>query len=152
MSNELDALEALAVNVTTPARMPIIWPGEIDPIVDADGKEAYLEFLPWDCDANRALDRKNHVNGVRKGFRQRSQAELREEAEKEDPVEDQVERLVVLISGWYLVGPNKEPIKVPFSKENARTLFANPKFAWLRRRGFSFVVNEKNFMRNSSKA
>lgn len=152
MSNELDALDALAVNVSEPSRMSIIWPGEIDPIVDAEGKEAYLEFLPWDSDANRAFDRQNHVNGVRKGFRQRSQAELRKEAEEEDPVEDQVERLVVLVCGWYLVGPNKQPINVSFSKDNARKLFSNPKFAWLRRRSFAYVVNEKNFMKGSSKA
>jgi hypothetical protein len=35
-----------------PSRMSIIWPGEVDPIVDTDGKEAYLEFLRWDIVSN----------------------------------------------------------------------------------------------------
>jgi hypothetical protein len=162
-SDGLEALEALAVDINAPTRMPIIWPGEIDPITDdtggvdevtgklLPGKEAYLEFLPYDCDENRALDRKNHVDGVRKGFRQRSLADLRKEAESEDPVEDQVDRLVALIVGWYLVGPDRKAIDFPFSKENARKLFSNPRFSWMRRRGFTYVVNEKNFMKSSPK-
>jgi hypothetical protein len=163
MSDDFGALSALAVDLRSTSRMPIILPGDVDPLTDntggADekgnllpGKEAYIEFLPWDSEENRALDRKKHVEGVRKGFRQRSAADLRKEAEDEDPVEEQVERLVTLATGWHLVGPDRAVINVPFTKENARKLFSDAGFGWLRRRAYSYVVNERNFMPASPKS
>lgn len=143
---------ALAVDVASTTRMPIILPGEIDPLSDADGKEAYLEFLPWDSEPGRNLDRKRNVEAVRKGFRQKSRAELRKEAEGEDPVADQVERLVALCVGWHLVGPDRQVLAVPFSEANARKLFESPATAWLRRQAWSYVTNEANFMKSSSES
>lgn len=134
------------------AKMPIIYPGEIDPVVDAQGREGFVEFLPWDSEPGRALDRKKNVDQVRKGFRSRSRAELRAEAEKEDPIEDQVERLVALATSWHLLEQDGTAIDVPFSKENARELFSAPEMGWLRRQAFAYVANEANFMKTSSKS
>jgi hypothetical protein len=142
---------ALAVDTQAKARMPIILPGEIDPIADESGAEAYIEFLPWDSDPGRAYDRSKNVEAVRKGFRQRSKAELRAEAENEDVIADQAERLSVLATGWHLVGPDRKVIDIPFSKENALDLFSSPETAWLRRQAFVYVANEANFMKGSSK-
>lgn len=147
--DDFAALEALAVDVSSPVRMPLILPNEVDPIADEDGTQGYLEFLPLDSDESRKLDRRNHVETVKKGFRQRSMADMRKEAEAEDPVEQQVDRLVALITGWHLVGPDRKQITLPFSKENARKLFENPKFGWLRRRAYGWVLNEANFMKSS---
>ena len=142
----------LAVDVNATSRMPLILPGEIDALVDENGVEGYVEFLPWDSAENRKLDRELHVSAVRKGFRQKSQAELRSEAEKEDPVDDQVKRLVALVAGWHLVGPDNKVIDIPFTKDNARELFSAEEMGWLRRRAFSYVVNERNFMKGSPKS
>jgi hypothetical protein len=142
----------LAVDTASKARMPIILPGEIDPVQDESGQEGYIEFLPWDSEPGRALDRKRNVDNVRKGFRQRSRAELRAEAEAEDQVEVQAERLAALATGWYLVGADRQVIDVEFSQANALELFRSPETAWLRRQGWVFVANEANFMKNSSKS
>ena len=152
---------SMAVDVAASSRMPIVYPGEIDPITDDSGgvdengnprpgKEGYIEFLPWDSDEGRKLDRALHTDVVRKGFRQKSAAELRAEAENADPAEDQVRRLVALCTGWHLVGPDRKVLDVPFSKANAETLFSSPQMAWLRRRAFAYVANERNFMKVSS--
>lgn len=149
---------ALAVDTQAKSRMPIILPGEIDPLTDdangpdKPGNEAYIEFLPWDSDPGRAFDRKKNAEAVRKGFRQRSKAELRTEAENADVIAEQAERLAVLVTGWYLVGPDRKVIDVPFSVENALDLFSSPETAWLRRQSFVYVANEGNFMMSSSKA
>lgn len=142
---------ALGVDTKSTARMEIILPGEIDPITDASGKAAYIEFLPWDSEPGRAFDRERQTENVRKGFRQRSRAELRDEAENADVIAEQADRLSVLAVGWYLVGPDKKPIDVSFSKDNARELFFNPETAWLRRQAWVYVANEANFMKSSSK-
>ena len=153
MSNKFGTL---GVDTKSTERMEIILPGEIDPLTDDSngpdkpGNVAYIEFLPWDSEPGREFDRKRNVNNVRKGFRQKSRAELRAEAEKEDPIEDQAERLSVLATGWHLVGPDRKVIDVPFSAANAYELFIANETAWLRRQAWVFVANEANFMKSSS--
>jgi hypothetical protein len=142
---------ALAVATDARSKMPIILPGEIDPAIDDDGKEGFIEFLPWDSDPGREVDKKRRIENVRKGFRQRSRAELRAEAENEDQTEFQAERLAALATSWHLVGPDKKVIDVPFSKENALELFSSPETAWLLRQAWVFVANEANFMKSSAK-
>lgn len=142
----------LEVDTTSASRMPLVMPGEVDPIVDEDGNEGFLEFLPWDSDEGRKLDRELHRANVRKGFRQKSAVELRKEAEEEDPIEEQVRRLVLLVTDWHLVGPDRKVIPVPFSKENAKALFTSQRTAWMRRRAYAYVMNERNFMKHSSKS
>lgn len=140
----------LEVDVSATSKMPLVLPGEVDPVVDEQGQEGYLEFLPWDSEEGRKVERDMQRTNVRKGFRLKSAAELRREAEDEDPVDDQVKRIVALITGWHLVGPDKKVIDVAFSKDNAVELFSSPKMAWLRRRAFTYINNERNFMKSGS--
>lgn len=153
---------SLGVNTSASARMEIILPGEIDPLTDNSGgfdkagkklpgKVAFIDFLPWDSEPGRAYDRRKTTEAVRKGFRQRSRAELRAEAENEDMAAEQAERLSVLAVGWNLVAPNGEPIDIEFSASDARDLFSDPATAWIRRQAWVFVANEANFMTSSSK-
>ena len=143
---------SLSVDTASKSKMPIILPGEIDPVQDESGKEGYIEFLPWDSEPGRAIDRQRNVEAVRKGFRQRSRAELRAEAEGEDQIDLQAERLAALATGWHLVGADRQVIDVEFSPSNALELFRSPETAWLRRQSWVYVANEANFMKNSSKA
>ncbi len=142
---------SLAVDTASKSKMSIILPGDIDPVTDEAGNEAYIEFLPWDSEPGRAIDRKRNIENVRKGFRQRSRAELRAEAESEDQVELQAERLAALATGWHLVGTDRQEIDVDFNPSNALELFKSPETAWLRRQAWVYVANEANFMRNSAK-
>jgi hypothetical protein len=141
----------LGVEIDKPSRMPIVLPGEIDALVDENGAEAYIEFLPWDSEPGRKFDQEQQREQVRKGFRQRSRADLRAEAENVDLIKDQADRLVVLATGWHLVDTDRAPIDTPFSKANALELFMAPKLGWLRRQAWLYVSNETNFMQRSSK-
>jgi len=142
---------SLSVDTASKSKMPIILPGEIDPVQDEAGKEGYIEFLPWDSEPGRAFDRKQNSQARRNGFRQRSRAELLAEAESTDIVVEQAERLAALATGWHLVGADRQVIDVEFSPSNALELFKSPETAWLRRQSWVYVANEANFMKNSSK-
>ena len=78
----------LGVATDKPSRMPIILPGEIDPLLDEHGNEAYIDFLPWDSEPGRKFDQEQQREQVRKGFRQRSRAEQRAELENLDQIKD----------------------------------------------------------------
>jgi hypothetical protein len=142
----------LSVITDKPSRMPIVLPGEIDPLLDEQGNEAYLEFLAWDSEPGRKFDQEQSRETVRKGFRQRSRAELRAEAENIDLIKDQAERLAVLITGWHLVNPDHTVIDTPFSKADALGMFMSPGLGWLRRQAWVYVGNETNFMQRSSRS
>jgi hypothetical protein len=112
--------------------------------------------ITWDSEPGRKFDQAQQREQVRKGFRQRSRADLRNEAENIDIVKDQAERLAALATGWHLVGTDRkvildekgEPLK--FSKADALELFNAPETGWLRRLAWTYIGNETNFMPRSS--
>ncbi|MFL9823435.1 hypothetical protein [Rhodoplanes sp. SY1] len=132
----------LAANVTIPCRMTIRHPATGQPIVDAAGRQAHVDLLSQDSGPGRQL------------FKDRTAAEIDRLARGEktaagpDPIDDQVETLAVLTTGWHLVDPvTREPIDYAFDgPASARALFAAPELAWLRRQAWSHVVDERNFM------
>lgn len=142
---------SLGVVTDQPVKMPIVLPGDVDPLVDQDGREAYIAFLPWDSDEGRKFDAAQQRDVVRKGFRQKSRAELLADAENADAVKEQAARLTALAAGWHLVDANGAALNLPFTPENAFELFTAAEMGWLRRAAWVFVVNEANFMRRSSK-
>ena len=141
----------LGVTIDRPQRMPIELPGASEPLVDEEGNEAYIEFLPWDSEPGRKFDQAQQREQVKKGFRQRSRADLRADAENIDLIKDQAERLSALATGWHLVDIDRKPIDTPFSKANALELFTSPELGWLRRQAWTYVGNETNFMPSSSR-
>jgi hypothetical protein len=143
---------ALGVETGKPSRMSIVLPGDIEPLKDEQGREAYIDFLPWDSEPGRKFDQEQQRDQVRKGFRQRSQAEQRADLENADIIKAQADRLAVLATGWHLVDPDGNAIDVPFSKSNALELFMTPELGWLRRNAWTYIGSERNFMKRSSKA
>jgi hypothetical protein len=142
----------LGVTTDKPSRMTIIAPGEVDPLIDKDGNEAYIDFLPWDSEAGRKFDQDQQREQVRKGFRQRSRAEQRADLESIDQIKAQAERLAALTTGWYLLDFDGQPLPdMDFSKATALELFSAPELGWLHRQAWVFVGNERNFMKGSSK-
>lgn len=137
---KLGALEKLATDTATPARMTVIDMDTDRPLLGADGKECYIEFLPIDSDAGRRLDRERAVAGRRKIVSGRNRQD------DDDPVEQQIETVVTLATGWNF-GPDSEQ----FSKKAAQELFANPEFGWLMRQSWTFVYTAANFIKSSSK-
>ena len=142
----------LGVVTDKPSRMTIIAPGEVDPLIDENGTEAYIDFLPWDSEAGRKFEQDQQRENVRKGFRQRSRAELRADMENVDQTRLQAERLAALATGWYLLDFDGKPLPdMDFSKATALELFSAPALGWLHRQSWVFVGNERNFMPRSSK-
>lgn len=135
----------LGINVDKAVRMPIVYPGQEEPLKDNDGKEAYLELLAEDSAPGRQFEKKlttRAVNRVRAGGRRTFD---------EDPTEFQIDKVTALLVGWYLVQPNGEPVTdYPFSQENARALISAPEMAWLRKQAMAFVSDNANFTKASS--
>ena len=142
----------LGVVTDKPSRMTIIAPGEVDPLIDEKGNEAYIDFLPWDSEAGRRFDQEQQRELVRKNFKQRSRTEQRADLENADNTRLQAERLAALATGWYLLDFDGKPLPdMEFSKATALELFSAPALGWLHRQSWVFVGNERNFMRRSSK-
>lgn len=138
---KLGALEKIAADVETSARMTVIDPDTQMPLKDADGAECYIEFLSIDSAAGRNLDRARGHAVMRKMRSGRNLAD-----DDEDPLEQQVDTLVALATGWHFGDAD------PFSPDVARRLFSDPQYAWLRRQGYIFVYNTANFIKRSSKS
>lgn len=142
---------ALAIDTTVTSRMPLLLPGDVDPITDEADQVGYIEFLPWDAKPGRDFDAKRNRENIGKGFRAKSRAELLAEAQNEDQAAITAQRVALLVTGWHLVGPDRKVIDLPFSPENVADLFTDPETAWIRRAAVAYVQNEANFMKRSSK-
>lgn len=136
---------ALAADVASAFRMPVISPLTEEPIKDKEGKEAYVELLSADSEAGRKIDRVQSIAAVRK---LRSGRNLQDE---DDLSEGQIDKLVALTVGWYLVDPDGNPMDVPFSERDARELWNAQGMAWLRRQAWVFVNTAGNFIKRPSK-
>lgn len=139
----------LSIATDKTSRMSIFLPNEIEPLLDQDGNEAYIDFLPWDSEPGRRFEQEQNRAVVSKSLRQRGRAEL---ADSVNVIKDQAERLAVLATGWHLVDHDRSVIDLPFSRANVLELFTEPGMAWLRRQAWIFVSNEQNFMPRSSKS
>jgi len=139
---------ALATNTSDAFKMPIIDPLTDAVLTDKDGKQAFLSLLSADSDAGREIDRKQNLQQIRK---LRSGRNLQDDGD--DLTDGQIEKLVALTVGWYLVDPaSGEALDVPFSKENAVEFYNDPGMAYLRKQAWVFVNTAGNFIKRSSKA
>lgn len=150
---------ALTDRLVETSRMPLLDVATGEPIKDKNGNEAYIEFMSNDSETARKFDKQLYNRALRvqrNGFRP-SQAPA-----DEDPAEEQIERLLALVTGWYLVDPeSREPIEIKgadeqplpnggFTKENARDLFQQ--WPGARKQAIIWITTEANFIRRSSKS
>lgn len=136
---------ALAANVAEAFNMPILHKDTEAVLKDQAGKEAYIALLSIDSEAGREIERSHNLAQVRQA---RSGRNLRNDR---DFTEQQIETLIALTAGWYLVDHDGNPIDVPFSPENAREFWHEPGLGHLRRQAWVFVNTAGNFIKASSK-
>lgn len=136
---------ALEINTSDAFEMPIVDTLTGAVLTDKDGKQAHLLLLSVDSDAGEKVERQQNVRRVRKA---RSGRNLMDEAD--DLTEAQLEYLVDLTVGWYLVDPDGNPLGVEFSKANAKELYTERGMFWLRRQAWAFVNTAGNFIKRSS--
>lgn len=135
----------LAANVTAPSRMTIIYPVTGKPIVDENGKQAYIDLMSQDSAAGRQLAKDRAAEQVKRLSRSGLGGEI------DDVVDEQVETLAALTTGWYLVDPiTQEPLDIVFAgPDSAREVFSSPEVQWIRRAAYLHVLNTGNFMQAS---
>jgi len=140
-------ISALSINVESGIRMPIIYPGMTDPLVDEAGNEGYLELLSKDSAPGRKFFRKLQNTAVKKMWRSGGRLKGLDD---EDAVEIEVDKLVVLMTGWHLVTPDGKAINTPFNEANVRKVMSLDGMAWLREAALAFADNAANFTKASS--
>lgn len=120
--------DGLGLAVETPAKALLTHPINQTALVDADGKQAYVEILSYDSReaqqlAQAATNRRIKVRGGAGTVRLTA-----EELEQE-----RVDVLAALTRGWYLLSLDGTPIAdATFTTANARELYAHPSTRWIR--------------------
>lgn len=113
------------------------------PLLDKDGKPAYIEMQSEDSPAGRRFDKEwnEHVLAL---------------AADGKPAPTQFERNIAkaaaLTTGWYLVNPETlEGLDEPCTIENAKELYALPDSRWLWASAWMAANNSANFIKRSAK-
>ncbi|GEM_PF-2107430 len=137
---------ALAANVSQAFRVEIIDQITDLPIIDKDGKKAFIEVLSTDSDAGRAFDKDQRAALRRKAMKSRNGM-----AEPGDQLEENIQKCAALTKAWHLVDPaTREVIDVPCTAENAAELYAVPGMNWLFVQVWVAANDAANFMTRSS--
>jgi hypothetical protein len=127
---------AFEIEIEQPSRMVVLDKNR-QPYRNGDDRTAYIELYSADSDIAR-----RHRRGVqRKRLAMRGRGKITpEEMEAED-----IELFVALTSGWDLAISD-----LPFSKENVRELYLNPKVPHIREQVEEYVHDRGNFSKASS--
>lgn len=113
------------------------------PIVDKDGKRAYIDMLSDDSPTGRKFDKewREHI------------LELAADG-KPAPgdTERNIAKAAALTTGWYLVNPETlEHMDEACTRENAQELYELPDTRWLWFPAFLGANNSANFIKRSAK-
>lgn len=137
---------ALGINVDSGVKMPITFPGMIDPITDkVTGEQAYLLMQSEDSEDGKKFQRRMSRDAQRR-MRKGGQKAF----DDDDPIEFQVDKVTALTVGWNLIGPDGVALNVPFSKDTARKFFSRSDVGWLRREALLFASDAANFTKSLS--
>jgi len=144
--NSHDPFASLALAVNDARRMPILHPKTNNPLKSrTNGAEAYIDLISSDSDRARFQ--------LRETLRRRMAAAQRVGRARVTPEEQEAEGVDLLVSmttGWLLLTPDGDPIDVPCTPENARLLYDDNRFFWIKRQVDEFTADAGNFMPNSS--
>ena len=92
-----------------------------------------------------ALEKRNTARGLRE-FNKKGRAQLPEDAD--ELIEQQVDRLVAYTLGW--TNLEMEGAAYAFTAENARKLYANNRYGWLRDQIDEALRTAENFIKPQS--
>lgn len=104
------------------------------PLVDAEGRQAYVDVLSLDSAAVHATELEIGRNRIEAG-----------KLSIEDLNEETPAKLAAATTGWFLVGLDGAVIDVPFSAANARELYSEPALAWIREAVLAHARDRGNF-------
>jgi hypothetical protein len=146
LTNGHDPFAALAVPVDTPRRVEILDAKTQQPYLDAEGRPGYIELVSTDSDRGQAQLRENARKRQARALRNNG----RDTTTPEEAEAELVELYTAITTGWYLVGPGGQVLDVECTRENARALYRDNRFLWVRRQVDQFCTNVANFIQPSS--
>lgn len=138
----LEKLRGLELEVDAPGRVMLLRPGSNQPLVDADGKQAYIDI--YSSDSAIAMQYKRDLKTERLSHRTRTVLT----GEKAD--EEVADFLAALTTGWHLVSLAGEVIDLEFSREAAKAVYANHRMLWVLDQVDTFAADRENFLKASS--
>ena len=139
----LSKISSLMVEADKPVKVDLLNPITGGPLLDKDGKSAYLEVLSNDSEVARTHERKV----ADRRFANRNRKIVSSELEA-----DTIELLVKLVRGWYLVSPQGEALDVPFSEAAAREIFSTAGARWILEAASSAVATREHFLPTTPKS
>lgn len=133
---------AMGVPVDKFARMTILHPYTNEPMVDQEGKPAFIDVYSGDSDRARSYNRKTSQRKLdMRGRAVVSAASIESEG---------YGLLAELSVAWHLVDLNGDAIDVPFTTQAARELYAEPSMTWLKEQVDAFAAARGNFSKPSA--
>lgn len=131
----------MGVPVAKAERMFITHPITLEPLVDRDGKPAYVDVYSNDSERARAYNRKSAQRRLDMRGRAVVTAVMIET--------EQFGLLAELTAGWYLVDLAGDPVDLAFSTLAARELYSDPEMTWLKDQVDTFAGSRANFLKPS---
>lgn len=132
----MTSLDSLAVVADEPGKLILIHPTTNAPIRDKADTEAHILLLGIDSAEGQKQRREATTRALQRRNRQMTAEELEAQA---------IDQLVALTKGWHLVAPNGDVIDFPFTPANARALYSDRKFAWIREQADAFIGDRSGF-------
>lgn len=114
-----------------------------EPLVDKDGKQAYIEVHSEDSAIGRRFD---------KEWRDKTIAIATAGDPQPSQHEHNIAKTAALTAGWYLVNPDTlDQINEPCTPENALELYSMPDTGWIWFPAWTASNNNANFIKRSAK-
>jgi hypothetical protein len=118
------SLDALAIDVTQTVKVPLLNPKTRQPIRDTKGNEAYIELVSLDSPDVLAVQKA----AINKRLKVRGRATV-----TADEIEaERAETLIAATKAWNLISLDGQPLNVELTAVTARTVYTDPRFAWIR--------------------
>jgi hypothetical protein len=146
LTNGHDPFAALALPVDMPRRVEILDAKTQQPYLDTEGLPGYIELVSMDSDRAQAQLREN----TRKRQIRAQRNNGRDPTTPEEAEAELIELYTAITVGWHLVGPDGQVLNVECTRDNARTLYRDNRFLWVRRQVDQFCSNVANFIQPSS--
>lgn len=133
-------LDALAFDVTATVDVPILHPKTGMPLrQNGTDREAYIRVVSLDSP---------EVEAVQKALiNKRLQSRNRAKVTADELNAERAETLVAATKDWFLVDFQGNALDYPFNTANARAIYTDPRFSWIREQVSEALDNRATFLK-----
>lgn len=126
--------DSLKLDVDESVKMEIARPDTGETLLDKDDNPAYLMLLSMESETG-----KNARHRIQNKMMQKQNKKQTAEAMEEQ----EIDLISELVTGWYLVDFNGEPVEEEFNKDNVKKLLREA--SWIREQASEFANDLGNF-------